>query len=173
MGVSLRDIANRRRHHGLLRHHFGSKEDIWRAVIDVTIADYLTALAPLLADAAQQGSTPVATLQAGARLLIRTATRQPDVTRLLMHEGIVGGPRLAYFMDPLRRSAPGWRRVFRPCSATAVCPIHGRYLSARTADARYGPVCLDGFLQRALQFRPAHRRPGRATRRPGACHILP
>ncbi|KPV48598.1 hypothetical protein SE17_37210, partial [Kouleothrix aurantiaca] len=52
-GVSLRDIAAHAEvTHGLLRHHFGSKDDIWRAVIDATIGEYLGVLTPLLAAAA-------------------------------------------------------------------------------------------------------------------------
>ena len=99
-GVSLRDIAEHAGvTHGLLRHHFGSKEDIWRAVIDVTVANYLAELTPLLA--AEGESSPAQMLRAAARLLIRTTARQPDVTRLLMHEGIVGGPRLDYFMQQI------------------------------------------------------------------------
>lgn len=115
-GVSLRDIADHAGvTHGLLRHHFGSKEDIWRAVIDATIANYLATLAPLVADSEQGAGDPAATLKAAARLLMRTTARQPDVTRLLMHEGIVGGPRLDYFMAqiaPIRaRMAPRFAAV--------------------------------------------------------------
>ncbi|MBK8048025.1 MAG: TetR/AcrR family transcriptional regulator [Anaerolineales bacterium] len=117
-GVSLRDIATQAGvTHGLLRHHFGSKEDIWRAVIDTCVADYLAELAPLLADAEQQGCTPAEMLKAGARLLILTAASQPDMTRLLLHEGMAGGPRLAYFMEqiaPIRaRMAPRFQAMQR------------------------------------------------------------
>ena len=100
-GVSLRDIAEHAGvTHGLLRHHFGSKEDIWRSVIDATVANYVAELAPLLAGA-EEGSPPAEALRTAARLLIRTTARRPDVARLLMHEGIVGGPRLDYFMQQI------------------------------------------------------------------------
>lgn len=101
-GVSLRDIASHAGvTHGLLRHHFGAKEDIWRAVIDQTIAEYFASLQPLIVQVEAQHTTPTAALQAAARCLIILSARSPEVARLMVHESVVGGPRLDYFMEQI------------------------------------------------------------------------
>ena len=98
-GVSLRDIATQAGvAHGLLRHHFGSKEDIWRAVIDSTLEEHLAVLVPLVNEAMNQQTTPLAALKATVRSLIQWMAERPDIPRLLLHESVVGGPRLEYFM---------------------------------------------------------------------------
>lgn len=110
-GVSLRDIAAQAGvTHGLLRHHFGAKDDIWRAVIDTTISEYLNVLTPLLAEAAASDTAAIEILRASSRNVVLMAARYPEVSRLLLHEGVVSGPRLDYFLEqiaPLReRMAP-------------------------------------------------------------------
>ncbi len=110
-GVSLRDIAAQAGvTHGLLRHHFGAKDDIWRAVIDTTISEYLQVLTPLMAEAAASDTAAIDTLRASSRHVVLVAARYPEVSRLLLHEGVVSGPRLDYFLEqiaPLReRMAP-------------------------------------------------------------------
>ena len=99
---SLRDIAAEAGvAHGLLRHHFGSKEDIWRAVIDATLEEHLAGLIPLVNEATTQQTTPLMALKAAARSLIYLTAQRPEVSRLLIHESVVGGPRLDYFMSQL------------------------------------------------------------------------
>ncbi len=115
-GVSLRDIAAHAEVTlGLLRHHFGSKDDIWRAVIDATIGEYLGVLTPLLAAAEARETAALDTLKAASRNVVLIAARYPDFSRLLLHEGVEGGPRLDYFLEqiaPLReRIAPLVRSV--------------------------------------------------------------
>lgn len=101
-GVSLRDIAGHAGvTHGLLRHHFGAKEDIWRAVIDATLAEYLAVIVPLLADAGRHERAPIDIVKAASRIVIVFAARYPEVPRLMMHEAVEGGPRLTYFLEQM------------------------------------------------------------------------
>lgn len=104
--VSLRDIAAHSGvTHGLIRHHFGSKEDIWRAVIDTALQEFVAAMTPLLEAAMTGNSTALAAVKAVSRTVIVISGHYPEVPRLLMHEGVEGGARLDYFMAqiaPLR-----------------------------------------------------------------------
>ncbi len=108
-GVSLRDIADAAgTTHGLIRHHFGAKPDVWRAVADEADARYVAALPPGLLDPAgdepaRSAREALADLLAG---LLVAAWRHPEIARLLLHEGSLGGDRLTYVLrhvEPLRR----------------------------------------------------------------------
>jgi AcrR family transcriptional regulator len=102
--VALRDIAGlARTTHALVRHHFGSKLGIWRAVVEDAEAEYVAALAPLLAAA------PTVDVVAEATVFIEefvaVSARFPDFTRLLLHEGASRGPRLTHLMGYLDGAA--------------------------------------------------------------------
>lgn len=118
-GVGLRDIAERAgTTHGLLRHHFGSKGGVWRAVVDAADAEYAAALRPLFAEAAAKpDEAAAATLEAVARGVIRVSARHPTIVRLLAHEATRGGVRLDYILAsiaPLRSLlAPVFARAQR------------------------------------------------------------
>ena len=104
--VSIRDIAvHSGVSHGLIGHHFGSKEDIWRAVMDATLEQYRALITPLIEAALTGNSAALPTVKAVSRIMIVYAGRCPEIPRLLTHEGIEGGARLDYFMAqiaPLR-----------------------------------------------------------------------
>lgn len=100
--VSLRDIADHSGvTHGLIRHHFGSKEDIWRAVIDAAFQEYLAVITPLVETAMRGNGAALPTAKAVSRAVIVTSGRYPEVMRLVMHEGVEGGSRLDYFLEQL------------------------------------------------------------------------
>lgn len=100
--VSLRDIAAQSGvTHGLIRHHFGSKEDIWRAVIDATLQEYLAMMTPLVLAAGTEDSAALETMRSVSRNVILLAARYPDLARLLMYESVEGGARLDYYMAQL------------------------------------------------------------------------
>jgi AcrR family transcriptional regulator len=102
--VALRDIAARARTtHALVRHHFGSKLGIWRAVVEVADAEYVAALAPLLA--APPTVDVVAEATAFIEAFVAVSVRFPDFTRLLLHEGASRGPRLTHLMGYLDGAA--------------------------------------------------------------------
>ncbi len=99
-GASLRDIAARAGStHGLIRHYFGSKEGVWRAVVDAANEEYSSAVEPLLAQSAGQEGAAVETVKAVLRGVILVSARHPETVRLLMHEGAKGGARLDHILD--------------------------------------------------------------------------
>lgn len=98
-GVSTREIAQAAGvAHGLVRHHFGSKEGLWTAVLDAADAQFastLTPLAHLAASAAGQNTAAVrAALAAFITGFIEACSRQPAIARLLVHESTAPGDRL-------------------------------------------------------------------------------
>lgn len=111
-GVSLRDIAEAAgTTHGLVRHHFGAKEDVWRAVVDEADGRYVAALPRELLDPSDPppDDLPAAVARLVTGIVLAT-WRHPEVARLLVQEGSQGGERLGHVvrhLDPLRRvSAP-------------------------------------------------------------------
>jgi AcrR family transcriptional regulator len=113
--VSLRDIAvHCGVSHGLIGHHFGSKEDIWRAVIDATLQEFLAVITPLVEAAKAGDRAALPTVKEVSRSVIAICGRYPEVPRLLLHESVEGGPRLSYFMTQL---AP-LRALMRPLIET-------------------------------------------------------
>ena len=108
-GVGLRDIAAAAgATHGLLRHHFGSKEAVWKGVVDAAEAEYRTALAPHAVIAPGEDVLEVA--ERFLREFVAVAARNPDLLRLLVHDGVVSSPRLDYAL----RYIGGAHRVLVP-----------------------------------------------------------
>jgi TetR/AcrR family transcriptional regulator len=93
-GVGLREIATEAGiSHGLLRHHYGSKEAVWQAMVDATESEFVGSLTPYLMP--EQGENAVDAAAELVRQFVAVAARNPDPVRLLLHEGVGGGARLA------------------------------------------------------------------------------
>jgi TetR/AcrR family transcriptional regulator len=100
-GSSLRDIAGRAgTTHGLIRHHFGSKEDVFRAVVDYAINMYAQEQLPILQSLTETDFADVQALIAAHKKLLRGFARvsasNPEVMRILMFEGAGSSNRLEY-----------------------------------------------------------------------------
>lgn len=95
--VGLREIADTAgTTHGLVRHHFGTKMGVWQTVADSADRDFSAALGPVLDWAAEEDARTAAARF--IRRFVEVAAQNPDITRLLMHEGTMEGPRLAYLL---------------------------------------------------------------------------
>lgn len=129
--VSLRTIAERSGlAHGLLRHHFGSKEELWLAVVLQIDAEFVDVLASLEgvdrlgADARSLG-------RAFVTALTEVHARNPDAVRLVLHESFTGGERLDTLLQVL---GPVRQRV-----ASLVRRLHDAGLiREHTPDAFFG-----------------------------------
>ncbi len=118
--TSLRDVAAAAgTTHGLIRHHFGAKDAVWRAAVDRGVARFADAVTPYEVPAGLPAAdTPDAVVAHAARGLgefLGVAARHPEVVRLLVHEGEAGGPRLDYLLGRFRpvgaRMAPLFARL--------------------------------------------------------------
>lgn len=76
----------------LIHHHFGSKEGLWRAAMEVLFSDIrgfgLAGDAP-----------PTERLLAAAEQFVRFVAHRPEVTRVITREGASPNPRLTYLVD--------------------------------------------------------------------------
>jgi AcrR family transcriptional regulator len=77
----------------LVHHHFGSKDGLWRAAIDVVFARM-----PRLPES---GRDPLAAREAIVTLVdqfVRFVAEHPEVTRIIAREGAAPSPRLDYIL---------------------------------------------------------------------------
>ncbi|MDJ0789000.1 MAG: TetR/AcrR family transcriptional regulator [Myxococcota bacterium] len=96
--ASLREIAaDARTTHGLIRHHFGTKDDLWRAVVKDFVDRVAERQRPLL-ERPDDGD-PLALLQAIATAYMRQASEMPEVSRLILMESTEPGPRLDFLVE--------------------------------------------------------------------------
>jgi TetR/AcrR family transcriptional regulator len=103
--ASMRDIAaNASTTHGLIRHHFGSKEGVWQAVVNHTVLRYAQSLEAQLERGKREPTDPAEALRKLMRSQLMVSAAQPEVAKLLMREGVEGGPRLNYILERLIKS---------------------------------------------------------------------
>ncbi len=103
--ASLRDIAaNATTTHALIRHHFGSKEGVWQAVVNHAVLQYTQALDAQLEHGKREPSDPSEALRKLMRSQLLVCAAQPEIAKLLMREGVEGGSRLNYILERLIKS---------------------------------------------------------------------
>ncbi|MFB9990429.1 TetR/AcrR family transcriptional regulator [Deinococcus oregonensis] len=104
--ASLRDIAaDAASTHSLIRHHFGSKEGVWQAVVNHAVSQYTQSLRIHLEPPSDtQSSDPVETLRSVIRSMVMVSATHSEVAKLLMREGSEDGPRLNYLLERLLQS---------------------------------------------------------------------
>jgi AcrR family transcriptional regulator len=103
--ASMRDIALAAgTTHSLIRHHFGSKEGVWQAVVSEAFNEFATVMyASTQAKDGTASNEPIAVLQRIVRAFLSICARSPEIVQLLLHEGTEQSSRLDYVM---RQSAP-------------------------------------------------------------------
>jgi TetR/AcrR family transcriptional regulator len=91
----------------LIHYHFGSKEALWRAAVELAFSQ----MAGLLSDMDEEthGSDPRERMREIARRFVRFSAKHPEVSRLIIAESAVAGPRLEWMTEKHLR--PLIRRV--------------------------------------------------------------
>jgi TetR/AcrR family transcriptional regulator len=124
-GASLRDIATRAgTTHGLIRHHFGSKDEVFKACVDYAVAVYEREEASII-----QGVQSIPTNLANPELLIEAhkkiirnfahvSAKNPLFMRILMHEGSQPTERLEYIFKKIASLNEQHQTFFDRLSAT-------------------------------------------------------
>jgi TetR/AcrR family transcriptional regulator len=124
-GASLRDIATRAgTTHGLIRHHFGSKDEVFRACVDYAVAVYEREEASII-----QGVQTIPTNLDNPELLIEAhkkiirnfahvSANNPLFMRILMHEGSHATERLEYIFKKIASLNEQHKTFFDRLSAT-------------------------------------------------------
>lgn len=98
--ASLREIATSAgTTHGLIRHHFGTKEDLWRAVVDRFVDRIAAGQRPLLERAGK--GDPIELLKDIATSYIREAAASPEISKLIIKDCSEPGSRLDYLVEKI------------------------------------------------------------------------
>ena len=104
-GASIRIITeNLGISHGMIRHHFGTKEDLWIAVIDYLINQF--AIRQIPPREQMDDIDPVQLLKSYIRNFITMSARYPELGQIILKEGGKKGKRLNYILAyamPLHR----------------------------------------------------------------------
>lgn len=96
-GASIRDVTGAVGvGHNLIRHYFGSKEDLWRAAMHHGLEDACERLIDLLRDEDRPARE---TMRAAVDLLVDEASVNTAAIRVLVAEATRGGPRFDYLFD--------------------------------------------------------------------------
>lgn len=96
--TTLRDIAERANTtHGLPRHHFGSKEELWKACAASVVEQVAELQLPALDSVTPE--TALESFESVVRTFILSAATYPDFWRLVASEGLKGGERLDYLAE--------------------------------------------------------------------------
>ncbi len=106
-GVSIRTIeAHAEVKRGLVAHHFGTKEALWKAVVEDMFADMSRLLGeddPALADLPAE-----ARFQAYLSAFIRFSAARPEINRMMVQEGKAKSWRLDYLLERFVRPRVDW-----------------------------------------------------------------
>jgi AcrR family transcriptional regulator len=145
-GASIREITGAAGvGHNLVRHYFGSKEDLWRATVHHALDPGAARLTEVLS-AEDAGSEQ--TIRAGVDVLTSVIDENPAAVRLLVAEALRGGPRFDEIFD----------EVLAPLSDVILTYFGGARDAASTTDPRvlslfvfvavYGTPSFDGIVRR-------------------------
>lgn len=108
--VSVRELTRRLGvSHNLVHHYFGTKQNLWHAVLDYAVGEQIgEVMAQLERDLDAEGD-PFASLDQSIRGVVTLFARMPALPRLLMFEAAWAGERLDYvyehYLDPFFRVA--------------------------------------------------------------------
>lgn len=94
--VSVREIAAQADvTHGMIRHHFGSKLDVWKAALEAVFEDYRQTLLPRVREALEDDD-PLQAFRGVVSEFIRISSSRPVYARLLVRESEAGGERAQF-----------------------------------------------------------------------------
>jgi TetR/AcrR family transcriptional regulator len=96
--AKLRDIASiAGTTHSLIRHHFGSKEDLWKSVVDFGLNLQESNILGILKS--NKSSDPVELFREFIKSYVITIARNPDLSKILLHDNSRSSPHLDYLME--------------------------------------------------------------------------
>ncbi len=151
-GASIREITGSIGvGHNLVRHYFGSKEDLWRAAVRHGLEPAAQSIIEMFDAGEARPLRP--TLRAGLELVMAEAAANPDAFRLLLAEALRGGPRFDQIFEDVL--APMSRAIFDYARLTAEIPstVDLRVLGVYVFSAAFSPFTFEGLTSQ-LGFTP-------------------
>ena len=96
--AKLRDIARvAGTTHSLIRHHFGSKDDLWKAVVDYGLTLSEQRLKEIIAS--QDHGNPVDLLKITIKSHVLFFAKNPALSRILLHNNSRSSPHIDYILE--------------------------------------------------------------------------
>ena len=155
-GASIREITGSIGvGHNLVRHYFGSKEDLWRAAVRHGLEPAATRIAEMFDARAARPFRP--TLRAGLELLMTEAAANPAAFRLFLAEALRGGPRFDQIYDDVLGPIAAALFVYATETDEVPSSVDMRVLGVFVFGAVFSPFTFEGFTSRLGFTRP---RPG-------------
>lgn len=97
-GTSLRIISERTKTtHGMIRHYFGSKEDLWKAVVDNLITQFAIQQIPVVEQI--EDIDPVQLFKSYIRNFVRMSAKFPELGKILFNEAHTTSKRMNYIIQ--------------------------------------------------------------------------
>ena len=139
-GASLRAIAKEAGlAHGLIRHYFGTKEELWEAAAAHLFGQMQDTIAA--ANHSVESDDPLARMAAQLRATVRTSARIPHLVGFVMQTGLAGGERFARLVERYLR--PSYALALQPfgqlCDQGRTAQIDPHFIFMLAANAAVGP----------------------------------
>ena len=146
-GASIREITGAAGlGHNLVRHYFGSKEDLWRATIHHALDPGAEQIVAVLS-AGHEGS-PEETMRAGLRVLLSGIDLNPDAIRLLVAEALRGGPRFDEIYEEVLAPVGDVLVSYFAEAGSGLADVDPRVVGLYVFGAVFGSLSFEGLLQR-------------------------
>ncbi|MGB9439309.1 MAG: TetR/AcrR family transcriptional regulator [Desulfobacterales bacterium] len=114
--AKLRDIAARAgTTHSLIRHHFGSKDDLWKAVVDYGLQLHEESLLKILT--LRESADPVELFKDFIATYISTVAKHPELSKILLHDNSRTSPHLNYLIEKQKHLHAVIEPVFKNAQA--------------------------------------------------------
>jgi AcrR family transcriptional regulator len=96
--AKLRDIAALAgTTHSLIRHHFGSKDDLWKAVVDYGLNLHEKSLLRILKS--RKSENPIDLFKDFIASYVSTIAKNPELSKILLHDNSRTSPHLEYLIE--------------------------------------------------------------------------
>lgn len=125
-GIGVRDIANMVGvNHGLIKYHFGTKDELWREAVRLMFAR----ANDILRRAESEANLPPAeAFEISLRRYVRYCAEHPEHARLMVQESFRDNERLAWAAESFIRPShdrifPGWQTLMREGLMPQVDPV--------------------------------------------------
>ena len=87
--------------HSLIRHHFGSKDDLWKAVVDYGLNLHEKSLLRILRS--RKSADDVDIFKDFIASYVSTIAKNPELSKILLHDNSRSSPHLDYLMERQKR----------------------------------------------------------------------
>lgn len=146
-GASIREITGSIGvGHNLVRHYFGSKEDLWRAAVWHGLGPVATRITEMFDVRAARPLRP--TLRAGLELLVAEAAANPDAFRLFLAEALRGGPRFDQIYDDVLEPIAAALLAYARGTDEIPSAVDLRVLGVFVFGAVFSPFTFEGLAAR-------------------------